>query len=336
MTQEQVSGGPRVSRRHAMALGGAVAGLLSTPGLARAQAFPSRPIRIVVPWTPGGSTDTPTRIVAAEMAKALGQPVVVENRPGAAGAIGMEHIARAVPDGYSWGLGGVGNLAVLPKLNPRLGYVPARDFVYAAFVNVLEFVLVARPGLPARTVGEVVALAKADPGKLTYGSAGRASSYQLSFEGFKLRAGINVLEIPFQGDAPLLNEMMAGRLDLAIMSLSSVQQLVAGGQLRLIATCGERRGAASPDVPTIAEQGYPGYVARSWSVLAAPAGTPEAAQQAINAAAQAATRQPELQQRLAATGMSTEPMDLATVRRFVADEIAEFSTLIDRIGLRPE
>jgi len=312
------------------------AGTLMLPALAHAQAFPSRPVRIVVPWTPGGSTDTPTRLVAAEMSKALGQPIVVENRPGAAGSIGMAVVARAAPDGYSWGLAGVGNVAVLPKLNPNLGYVPQRDFTFAAFVNGLDFVLVARNGLGASTLSEVVAMAKAEPGRLTYGSAGRASSYQLSFEALKLRAEINVLEVPFQGDAPLLNEMMAGRIDLAIMALSSVQQLAAGGQIRLLAACGERRSETIPDTPTIAEQGYPGYVARSWSVLAAPAGTPEPICAAINAAARAAAAVPELRQRLVSAGMSTEPMDLPAVQRFVASEIDTFGSLIDRIGLRPE
>jgi tripartite-type tricarboxylate transporter receptor subunit TctC len=314
----------------------AAAGALAVPGLARAQAFPARPVRIVVPFTPGGSTDTPTRLIAAEMAKTLGQAVVVENRPGAAGAIGMEHVARSAPDGYTWGLGGVGNLAVLPKLNTRLPYAPARDFTYAAFMNVIEFVLVVRPNLPARGVTDVVALAKASPGRLTYGSAGRASSYQLSFEGLKLRAGIDVLEVPFQGDAPLLNEMMAGRIDMAIMALSSVQQLVTAGQLRLIATGGERRTVTTPDVPTIGESGFPGYVARSWSVLAAPAATPDPLCQTINDAVRAATALPEVRERLAAMGMSTQPMDVAETRRFVASETEAFGTLIDRIGLRPE
>jgi tripartite-type tricarboxylate transporter receptor subunit TctC len=325
--------GPKLARRRVLLAAGS---MLAAPGLARAQAFPTRPVRIIVPFTPGGSTDTPTRLIAAEMSKTLGQAVVVENRPGAAGAIGMEYVARSAPDGYTWGLGGVGNLAVLPKLNARLGYVPARDFTYSAFMNVIEFVLVARPGLPARTVTEIVDLAKASPGKLTYGSAGRASSYQLSFEGFKLRAGIDALEVPFQGDAPLLNEMMAGRVDMAIMALSSVQQLVAGGQLRLIATGGERRTGSTPDVPTIAESGYSGYVARSWSVLAAPAATPDAICQTINDAVRASTALPEVRERLAAVGMSAEAMDLAQVRRFVASEIDAFGKLIDRIGLRPD
>jgi tripartite-type tricarboxylate transporter receptor subunit TctC len=325
--------GPRLARRGLLL---ASAGAIAAPGLVRAQSFPARPVRIAVPFTPGGSTDTPTRLIAAEMARTLGQPVVVENRPGAAGAIGMEHVARSAPDGYTWGLGGVGNLAVLPKLNTRLGYAPARDFTFAAFMNVIEFVLVVRPDLPARSVAEVVALAKASPGRLTYGSAGRASSYQLSFEGLKLRAGIDVLEVPFQGDAPLLTEMMAGRVDMAIMALSSVQQLVTGGQLRLVATGGEQRTATTQDTPTIGESGFPGYVARSWSVLAAPAATPDAVCQAINDAVRAATALPEVRARLTAMGMSTQPMDLAQTRRFVAAEIEAFGTLIDRIGLRPD
>jgi tripartite-type tricarboxylate transporter receptor subunit TctC len=312
------------------------AGLMVLPGLARGQALPPRPVRIIVPFTPGGSTDTPTRLIAAEMQKVLNQPVVVENRPGAAGAIGMEAVARSPADGLTLGLGGVGNLAVLPKLNPRLGYAPARDFTYAAFMNVLEFVLVSRPGLGATTVAQVVQMAKAAPGRLTYGSAGRGSSYQLSFEGLKLRAEINVLEIPFQGDAPLLNELMAERVDLAIMALSSVQQLVASGALRLIAACGPQRAEAIPDTPTVAEQGYPGYAAGSWSVLAAPTGTPEPALQAINAAARQAVQVPELRARLAATGMSTRPMDLPEVRAFVQREVEAFGALIDRIGLRPD
>jgi tripartite-type tricarboxylate transporter receptor subunit TctC len=325
--------GGRIARRQALLAAG---GMLAAPRIAGAQAFPARPVRIVVPFTPGGSTDTPTRLIAAEMQKTLGQPIVVENRPGAAGAIGMEYVARSAPDGYTWGLGGVGNLVVLPKLNTRLGYAPSRDLAYAAFMNVLEFVLVARPGLEVRSVADVVALAKANPGRLTYGSAGRASSYQLSFEAFKLRAGVDILEVPFQGDAPLLNEMMGGRVDLAIAALSSVQALVAAGQLRLIGTGGAQRGASTPDTPTIAEQGFPGYVARSWSVLAAPIGTPDAVCQAVNDAARAATSVPEVRQRLAATGMSTEQMDLAQVRAFVAAETADFTTLIDRIGLRPD
>jgi tripartite-type tricarboxylate transporter receptor subunit TctC len=312
-----------------------VAAALPFPGLAQAQAFPSRPIRIIVPWTPGGSTDTPTRLIAAEMAKLLGQPMVVENRPGAAGAIGMELASRAAPDGYTFGIGGVGNLVVLPKLSLRLGYQPARAFVHAAFMNMLDFVLVSRPGLAATTVQQVVAMAKAAPGRLTYGSAGRASSYQLSFEGFKLRAGIDVLEVPFQGDAPLLTELMAERVDLAIMALSSVQQHVRAGSLRLIASTGAERAAAFPHVPTVAEAGFPGYAAGSWSVLSAPTGTPEPVLQAVNAAARQAVQVPELRARLATTGMSTRPMDLAEVRAFVQQETEAFGALIDRLGLQP-
>ncbi len=322
----------RFGRRVLLAAGA----LMALPRITIAQTFPARPVRIVVPFTPGGSTDTPTRLIAAEMSKVLGQPVVVENRPGAAGAIGMEHVARSAADGHSWGLGGVGNLAVLPKLNPRLPYHPARDFTYAAFMNVLEFVLVTRPGLGAETVAQLVEMAKAAPGRLTYGSAGRGSSYQLSFEGLKLRTGMNVLEIPFQGDAPLLTEITAGRVDVAIMALSSVQQLVAAGSLKLIATCGAERLEALPSIPTVAEQGYPGYSAGSWSVLAAPADTPEAAHEAINAAARQAVRVPELRARLAASGMSTRPMSVAETRAFVAREITSFGELIDRIGLRPD
>jgi tripartite-type tricarboxylate transporter receptor subunit TctC len=319
----------RLPRRLLLASGG----LLATPGLLRAQ---PRGLRIIVPFTPGGSVDVPTRLIAAEMAKLLGQPVVVENRPGAGGGIGIEALARSAPDGATLGVIGVGNTAVLPKLNPRLGYVPARDLRFVAFMNTTEFVLVTRPGLPARTLAEVVEMAKGAPGRLTYGSAGRGSSYQLSFEGFKLRAGIEVLEIPFAGDAPLLTELLADRVDLAIMAASSARPQVAAGGLRLLAAAGGERVGLFPETPTIAELAYPGFEAVSWNILAAPVGTPDAVVQQMHEAAMAAVRVPEVRARFAAQGMNTRALDLVALHAFVLREIDNWGGLIDRIGLRPD
>src|ERR1043166_5619181 len=243
-------------------------------GSAAAQQYPSRPIRLIVPFTPGGTTDILSRTVGQKMTQALGAQVVIDNRPGAAGNIAMEIAAKAKADGYTLVMGHIGTLAVNPALYAKLPYDPLRDFAPVTLVAMVPSILVVHPSLPVTSVKDLIALAKARPGQLKYGSTGTGGAVYLAVEYFKLLAGVDILEIPYKGAAPLTTDLISGEVSITITGIPAALPHVKSGRLRALAASLSRRSAAVPELPTIAEAGLPGYDATSWYGVVAPAGTP--------------------------------------------------------------
>ncbi|WP_404993883.1 Bug family tripartite tricarboxylate transporter substrate binding protein [Cupriavidus pauculus] len=240
---------------------------------AQTPAWPTRAVTIIVPFTPGGGTDIGTRLVAQRLAQLWGQPVVVDNRPGAAGNVGLELTARAKPDGYTLVAGNVGTQSINPFLYKKLNYNPD-GFVPVTMMAELPFALVVTPGLPARTPKELVALAKAKPGKLTFASSGTGGSPHLSGEIFKLATGTDMLHVPYKGGGAAMTDLMAGNVDMLFASILETAGHVKAGKLRALAVTGTVRSPSMPDVPTLAEAGIQNAESGSWVGLLAPAGTP--------------------------------------------------------------
>jgi tripartite-type tricarboxylate transporter receptor subunit TctC len=237
------------------------------------QDYPTKTIRIIVPFAPGGSTDIFARYIADKLAPALAQPVVVENRAGAGGNIGAEAVARAAPDGYTLLMATTGVMSINNALYPNMTYDAAKDFEPVIFVASITNVLAVPPELPANSVRELIALAKEKPGSLSFGSSGAGSSTHLSSELFKSMAGIDVLHVPYKGSSQALTDLIAGRITMVIDNMPSAISFIKAGRLRALGVTGSKRSPALPDVPTIAEAALPGYESLSWSGIAVPAGT---------------------------------------------------------------
>ncbi|MBD0272168.1 MAG: tripartite tricarboxylate transporter substrate binding protein [Acetobacteraceae bacterium] len=305
-------------RRHLLAVG------LIAPSLARGQAAwaPSRPVRFVVPFPAGGATDVAARILAERLTETLGQPVVVENRTGSSGNIGMENVVRSAPDGHSLLMGTSGALTVNPHLFPNLGFDPAKDLAPVSLAFTTDNALIVNPNMPARTVAEFLALARSRPGALSYGSAGAGSSTHMAAELFRLAAGIQVLHVPYRGSAPALNDTVAGNVQFMVDQLPSCIGQIRAGQVRALAVTGPRRSPLLPDVPTMAEAGLPGAENTSWGAVLAPAGTPEAAVERLNAAVREAVGVPAVRERMAQAGAdaaASSPAELAALMRREAE-----------------
>ncbi|MBD0275089.1 MAG: tripartite tricarboxylate transporter substrate binding protein [Acetobacteraceae bacterium] len=301
-------------RRHLLAAG------LAAPSLARAQAAwaPSRPVRFVVPFPAGGATDVAARILAERLTETLGQPVVVENRTGSSGNIGMENVVRSAPDGHSLLMGTSGALTVNPLLFPNLGFDPAKDLQPVSLAFTTDNALIVNPNMPAKTVAEFLALARSRPGAFSYGSAGSGSSTHMAAELFRLAAGIEVLHVPYRGSAPALNDTVAGNVQFMVDQLPSCIGQVRAGQVRALAVTGPRRSPLLPDVPTMAEAGLPGAENTSWGAVLVPAGTPEAAVERVNAAVREAVGVPAVKERMAQAGAdaaASSPAELAALVR---------------------
>jgi tripartite-type tricarboxylate transporter receptor subunit TctC len=260
--------------------------------------YPTKPIRLVVPFTPGGSTDILARAVAQELTKAWGQAVIVDNVPGAGGAIGAEKVAKAAPDGYTLLMGHIGTLAVNPSLYPNLPYDPIKSFAPVAWVARVPNVLVVHPSVKATNVKELVALAKASPGRMNYGSGGNGSAANLATEYFKLQTGTSILHIPYRGTAPAVTDLMGGQIQLLFTGAPAVLGQVKSGQLRALAVSSPTRLAALPDLPTVAESGYAGFEADQWYGVVAPAGTPHDVLTKLNTQINQALNAPDIKTRL--------------------------------------
>jgi len=264
--------------------------------------YPARPLRIVVPFAPGGSTDIVARLIADRLAAAVGQPVVVENRPGAAGNIGAEAVARSAPDGYTLLMATTGVMAINNALYGSIGYDAARDLQPVIFVASITNVLAVPPELPAASVAELIALAKRQPGKLTFASSGAGSSTHLSAELFKSMAGVEVLHVPYKGSGQALADLMAGRVSMIFDNMPSALPYIKAGKLRALAVTGTKRSPAMPELPTISEAGLPGYESLSWSGIAVPAGTPKDAVARLNREIGVLLGRPDMRQKLAELG----------------------------------
>jgi tripartite-type tricarboxylate transporter receptor subunit TctC len=290
--------------------------------------YPTKPIRLVVPFTPGGSTDILARAVAQELTKAWGQPVVVDNVPGAGGAIGAEKVAKAAPDGYTLLMGHIGTLAVNPSLYPNLPYDPIKSFTPVAWVARVPNVLVVHPSVKATNVKELVALAKARPGRLNYGSGGNGSAANLATEYFKLQTGTSIVHIPYRGTAPAVTDLLGGQIQLLFTGAPAVLGQVKNGQLRALAVSSPTRLAALPDLPTVAESGYKGFEADQWYGVVAPMGTPREVVTKLNAQINLALNSPDMKIRLTNEGAVATPTTPDAYGQLIASEIARWRPVI--------
>ena len=266
------------------------------------QTYPAKPLRIIVPFAPGGSTDIFARLVAEKLSVSLAQPVVVENRAGASGNIGAEAAAKAAPDGYTVLMATTGVMAINHALFRGLPYDAAKDLEPVVFIASITNVLAVPLDLPAKNVAELVALAKKDPGKLTFASSGAGSSTHLSAELLKSMAGIDVVHVPFKGSGQALIDVVAGRVSMIIDNMPSALPHIKGGKLRALGVTGSKRSSALPEVPTIAEAGVPGYESLSWSGFALPAGAPREVVQRLNRETNAILGAADMKQKLAEQG----------------------------------
>lgn len=313
----------------------AAAAFMAGAGAPRAQpaAFPTRPIQLLVAASAGGPSDALARVVAEEMAKSLGQPVIVDNRPGAGGAIAAEALARAAPDGHTLMLSWIGN-ATSQALLPRQGFDISRDFVHITQLVSGTNVLVARPG-GADSLKALLALARAQPGKLSYASAGNGSSGHLAMEMLKQRAGVSLVHIPYRGGAQALNDLLGGQVDLMFLNQDAVLPYVRSGRLLALAITSSARNPLLPEVPTVAESGFPGFEATAWAGLSAPRGTPDAVVQRLHAAAMAALQGPlrAKQEAIGAQVVGSTPDQYAA---FVRSESGKWAAVIKAAGIRPD
>jgi tripartite-type tricarboxylate transporter receptor subunit TctC len=286
-----------VSRRSALA------GLaLLAPLAARAEDWPSRPIRMYVPFPPGGGTDIISRVIAQKIGEALGQPVVIENKPGAGGGIGVDLAAKSAPDGYTIVMGQTSNLAINPALYPNLPYDPLKDLVPVALVADAPLVLVVPAGSKFDTIAGIVAAAKDKPGDLTFATAGNGTVAHLVGEQMQLSIGIKIQHIPYKGASPALTDLMGGRVDMYMSSVPSSIGQIKAGKIRPVAVTSAKRSPSLPDVPTISESGHPGFDATTWFGILAPAGTPQAVVDRLNKAINAGLKEEVVREKIAFEG----------------------------------
>lgn len=308
--------------------------VLSPPALA--QAYPVKPVRLLVGSSPGGGGDVLARSVIQRLNDALGQPVIIDNRGGAGGAIACEIVARAAPDGYTLLIASVGMLAINPALYPKLSYQPLRDFMPITLIAETPYALVVHPSLPASNVKALVALAKSRPGQLNFASGGAGTGNHFSGELLKLAAGLDITHVPFKGTGPALAEVMSGRVHVMFANLIAAMPQVKAGRLRLLAVTGDKRSVTAPEVATVAESGYPGFQTTTWHGLLAPAGTPRAIVSALSANMVKIIRQPDVAERLVNQG--TEPI-ASTPDAFAAHiktETVKWAQVVRQAGIKAE
>jgi len=318
---------------------GVVAALILSMTFAAAAAetpYPTRPVRFIVPFAPGGSTDTLARTLAQRLTDALGQQVVVDNRSGGNGNIGTEIVARAVPDGHTIVLGYIANLGIGPSLYAKLPFDPVKDFAPVTLLAVAPNILVAHPSLPVKNVRELVAYAKAHPQKVNYASAAVASLGHLAGELLNSSAGIRMQHVPYKGSGQAVIDLLAGQVQIMFSGMSSVMPHIKAGKLRPLAVTGAQRSPATPEVPTIAEAGYPGFEASAWYSVMAPAGTPKTVVTRLNGEILRALKIPEVKERLENVGfelVGSSPDECGT---YIRNEIVKWAKVVKASGIKAE
>jgi tripartite-type tricarboxylate transporter receptor subunit TctC len=293
-----------------------------------AQNYPAKTIRLIVPYPAGGATDFFARLVFPKMGEAMGQPVVVENRPGAGTAIGASEVARSAPDGYTLLLGDAGTYAFNPTLYKKLTYDPAKDFAPVSLTGRFALILAVNPSAPAKSVKEFVAGAKSQPGKINYGAPGPGSPIHLAMEFFKQRTGIVMTPIPYKGGADAMNDLLAGRISAMFPDIASGLPQIKGGKLRPLAVASAKRVAALPDLPTIGESGYPGFEAWAWQGFVAPAKTPRPVIMRLNAEFAKVMSDPAIKQRLSESGFEPQTSTPEEFSSYMNSEIAKWAKVI--------
>jgi tripartite-type tricarboxylate transporter receptor subunit TctC len=329
---------PRTNTARRARAWGAIA-LVLCAGAAQAQ-YPARPLKMIVPFPPGGSTDILARALATRLSTDLSQPVVIDNRPGAGGSIGAEAAAKAAPDGYTIMMGHLGTLAVNVGIYKNLPYDPVKSFAPVCLMAIVPSVLVVNPSLPVANVAELIAYAKKNPGKLTYGSAGLGSTSNLTTEYFKLATGTDILHIPYKGIGPMLTDLISGQISMGLNGAPAVMGHVGSGRLRALAVSSLVRLPSLPDVPTLdesgAQSGLKGFEANGWYGIVAPAGTPPAILGRLNSEVRRAMASSELRARLDAEGAIPAGGTPEEFGAFIASEIRRWGAVLKKAGIEPQ
>lgn len=318
----------------------AVVGLLAcasaAPAFAQEQPYPNRPIRLIVGFAPGGNTDTVARLVGQRLAERLGTTVVVDNRDGAGGTIGTALAARASPDGHTLTMGTTTTHAIAVAAHPKLPYDPVKDFSPLALVAIAPYLLVVHHSVPANTLKELVALAKAQPGKLNYGSAGQATMTHLVMATLAGRAGLDMVHIPFKGNGPATTAVLAGEVQVLFGAIPPLMAHVKGGKLRPLAVSTAQRLPALPDVPTVAEAGFPGFDMSLWLGFFAPAGTPPAIVKRLEAALTEIAKSPDMKEQMQRQGVEPHNASAAQLAQLVKAEIETYRAVFKGAGIKIE
>ena len=302
-----------------------------------AQTYPDKPIRLIVPFAPGGSTDLTGRIIGEALSNILKQPVVIENRPGAAATIGIDLVAKSKPDGYTLGVSGVGDTAIVPLIDPKLPYQPLRDLDIIAGLTAVDSVIVARPELKQNNMQEVLEFARANPEKISYATAGVTGPSHLSMENLSQLAKVKMIHVPFPGDVPAITAVLSGDVSIALVAAASATPFLTDGKLKGIAAGGPKRLKLLPGLATVAEQTeFKDYSTYAWNVLVAAKGTPPDIIEKLNKATNEAEARPDVIERLENLGLKTMSGDMKWAQDFVAQEIAKNKRIIEITGIKRE
>ena len=321
-------------RTLALALSAVPALAIATP--AAAQAWPAKPMRWIAPYPPGGSSDLVARAVGTRLAEQLGQPVLIDNRPGVGGSLGTELAARAAPDGYTMLLANIAPLAINPHIYPKLGYDVMRDFEAVSLLATGPTLLVVGPSLPVKNLQELIALAKAKPGAIKYGTGGSGTPAHLTTELLRLMTGIELLHMPYKGTGQSVTDLLGGQIDFVFASPPVAAAHVKSGKLRALAASSAKRTPLAPDIPTVAESGVPGFDMVTWWGAVVPAKTPAAIIDRLNAMLRKSLEFADTQERFAALGIDVQSSTPAAFRSFMAAELARYAKLSKQVGLKNE
>jgi tripartite-type tricarboxylate transporter receptor subunit TctC len=314
----------------------AAAAALAFAGGAFAQAFPSKPIRIVIPFVAGGPSDTVGRAIGSKFQEFLGQPAVVENRPGANGAIAAEFVAKSDPDGYTILVGSIGVFSINAALFKDLRYNPVRDFAPITLAVTTPNVLITKPDLAANSMKELVESAKKNPGRLSYCSSGTGSSDHLTGELWKQGSSIFAVHVPYRGGAACQTDIMGSQVDISFQNLGAVTNYIKGNRMKALAVTAKTRHPQLPNVPTVAEAGFPDLVVTSWQAAAAPAKTPAAVVARLNDAAVRALRSPDIRERMSQIGFDVVASSPAEFGQFMKEEVDRWTAVVNKGGIKPD
>jgi tripartite-type tricarboxylate transporter receptor subunit TctC len=327
---------PFLRRTLCAALGGAALLALAAPASAQDAAWPTKPIRVIVTFPPGGSADAIVRAISPRVSERLGQPLVIENRPGAGGNIGLTAVAKAEGDGYTVGLGAAGALSANVSLYPQMPFDPVKDLKPVSLVAAIPFVIVGHPSVGVRTQAELIALAKRDPSKLTIGHGGNGTAMHLTASLFDQMAGVKIVQAAYRGSGPAAMDALAGQIPLAVTDLPAAIQHIRAGKLMAFSVTGSRRVPALPDVPTVAEAGLPGYESLGWFGIVAPAATPDAIVNKLNAAIVEALNDPAIQTNIRAIGVEPAPSTPQAFADYIKSETVKWGQVIRNAGIKLE
>jgi tripartite-type tricarboxylate transporter receptor subunit TctC len=324
-----------VSFRLAGSLPAVLSVLCLHAGLAAAQGFPAKPVRVIVPFAPGGATDVVFRLLAPRLSENLGQQALIENRAGGGSTIGMDAVAKSAPDGYTLGVANL-SFAVNPSLMAKLPYDTERDFAPVSLVTIVPLAISVHPSVPARSVQELIALAKAKPGSLHYASSGNGSATHMATERFKFMTGTDIVHVPYSGGGPAVVAVVGGQVPIYTGSIPSQVQHIKAGKLVALAVTSAKADPALPGIPTVAEAGVPGYEAVEWQGIVVPTGTPGAVIERLNRALVESVKAPDFNERLAGVGAHAVGSTPAEFADFLKKELATWSKVIKATGIRIE